>query len=75
MLYGLRRHDGALAALFHNHSEGFFNRALVLHREAKAKTCLRSPKMNPEPAFQDDGSAMLAHVLEMVGESVYYEVR
>ena len=28
-----------------NHSEGFFNRALVLHGEAKAETCLRSPNM------------------------------
>src|SRR5436190_18630814 len=26
------------------HSEGFFNRARSLHREAKAETCLRTPK-------------------------------
>jgi hypothetical protein len=29
----------ALAALFENHSEGFFNRALALHGEAKVETC------------------------------------
>jgi hypothetical protein len=27
-LYGLRRQDGALAAVFHNQSEGFFNREI-----------------------------------------------
>jgi hypothetical protein len=42
--FGLRRHDVALAAPFENHSRGF-NPALALHREAKAETCLRSPRL------------------------------
>src|SRR5690349_8641917 len=40
------RHDAALAALFETHRKGF-NDALYLHREAKAATCLRTPKMSP----------------------------
>jgi hypothetical protein len=43
-LFGVRRHDAALAALFENQSARFSNRALALHREAKAETCPRSPK-------------------------------
>jgi hypothetical protein len=42
--HGRRRQGAALAALFENHSVGFFNRARALHREAKAETCLRNPK-------------------------------
>ena len=42
--FGLRRYDAALAAPFENHS-GRISTVLPLHREAKAETCPRNPRL------------------------------